>query len=549
MVTPNYKPGVGRLVTDRFEFQDHVNGNSFNHTAPGVQLSPPVVIDGYSRTTVQDAIYAISLLPALIVPDASLTTKGLVKLSGDISGTGSIATDVRVSGLQGRAVTSLAPSTNQVLTWDGSVWKPLGIGNIQGRPISTLAPNDNQVLTWDGYIWKPLAVATLQGRTVSATTPSINNVLTWDGSSWGPSAVTTIQGRNVSSSTPNVNDVLTWNGSTWSPTNIPLQFSPGGDLDPASTNANQKVIGLTGLSSKVTCSASQIEFISSLTPILTQADTSSNGNAFYIIAQESTASAGVGGKLVISGGINNTTNGYNGGMMLKMNSTVGSNCMIDLTELAESPTDPHRRVLSLLKNTDQVTNSEMPNGTGDMVIYVANAATNPTANPVNGAIIYSNDGFLSARQRTGDDFKLGHNRIFYNNCLSVAYTGTSAHFNTTSSSYVWVTDGYLNITDNIKSGDIVNIQYSSSISSALTDRGQICFNVNYNSTDNIVTGSETYVYPHDGYAMPITIVSQYIMTLDSSSTRVGVQVKRVFGSGAGINIYAGMSLTVQIIRP
>ena len=549
MVTPNYNRAAGRLVTDRFDFQNHVEGTSFNHTAPGIQTSPPIIIDGYPYSTVQDTLYAISQLPALIIPDASLTTKGIIKLSGDIAGTGSLATDVRVSGLQGKPVSTLTPSTNQVLTWDGSVWKPLGINNLQAYPVSNTPPSTDNILMWDGSVWKPSLVTTLQGFSVSTSTPSINNVLTWSGFEWAPSLITTLQNNPVSATSPSTNDVLTWDGSTWLPSNIPLQFSPGGDLDPASTNIDQKVIGLTGLSGKVTSTADTIEFVSTIVPTITQASSSSNGYALYLTGQDSTLSTGKGGAVIISGGANNTTNGFSGGVLLKMKDVTGNYCMLDATELAAVPADPHRRVLSLLHNSDQVTNTEMPNGTGDMVIFVNNAVTNPTVNPVGGAILYADDGYLSVRQRDGENFRLTNaNKIIYNNSSSVPFTSLSSYFNTTSASYQWVTDGYLNLSNSLLAGDIITIQYSSSISCALLDDGYIRFNVNH-SGDHVVTGSEQHIFAHDGYAYPISISAQYIMPTSSSSTKIGVQIKRSSGAGSGISIYTGISLVVQIIRP
>jgi hypothetical protein len=44
-----------------------------------------------------------------------------VTFAGDLSGSSSSQT---VVGLQGKAVSSTAPSANQVLTWNGSAWAP-----------------------------------------------------------------------------------------------------------------------------------------------------------------------------------------------------------------------------------------------------------------------------------------------------------------------------------------------------------------------------------------------------------------------------------------
>lgn len=55
-----------------------------------------------------------------------------------------------------------------------------------------------------------------------------------------------------------------------------------------------------------------------------------------------------------------------------------------------------RRVLSLLRGS-HVTETQMPANTGDMVVFVADAVTVPTAAPVGGEIIYGEGGQLKCR--------------------------------------------------------------------------------------------------------------------------------------------------------
>lgn len=99
----------------------------------------------------------------------TLITQQVVTIAGDLGGTPS---DPLVIGLQGRPISSAAPSFTQVLGWNGLAWGPTNaiqlaqdLGNtyalpfvtgLQGRPVSTQSPVSNQVLTWDGYIWKPV---------------------------------------------------------------------------------------------------------------------------------------------------------------------------------------------------------------------------------------------------------------------------------------------------------------------------------------------------------------------------------------------------------
>lgn len=99
----------------------------------------------------------------------NVVTQQVVTLNGDLGGTPS---SPLVIGLQGRPLSSAAPSYAQVISWNGVAWAPADslqltqdLGNtalapyvvgLQGRPISTQAPVANQVLTWDGYKWLPV---------------------------------------------------------------------------------------------------------------------------------------------------------------------------------------------------------------------------------------------------------------------------------------------------------------------------------------------------------------------------------------------------------
>jgi hypothetical protein len=239
--------------------------------------------------------------------------------SGDATG----ATNLTVVGLQGRTVSTVAPSGGEVLGWDGTTWIPtvpssnpytagsgitltgnsfshsnhsgdatgstmLTVVGIQGRTVSTVAPSGGEVLGWDGTKWIPtvpssnpyvagtgitltgasfihtahsgdatgsttLTVVGLQGRTVSTIAPSGGEVLGWNGTTWVPTVpssnpyvagtgitltgasfihtahsgdatgattltVVGLQGRTVSTIAPSGGEVLGWNGAAWTPT-------------------------------------------------------------------------------------------------------------------------------------------------------------------------------------------------------------------------------------------------------------------------------------------------------------------------------------------
>lgn len=107
---------------------------------------------------------------------------------GDLSGA---LTSATVKGIQGKTVSSTAPTSGQMLVWNGSQWVPQTISNavggdlsgttaaatvqsIQGRSLSAAAPSTGQVLTWNGSIWLPQA---------SSGSASIPEAVVFDGSS------------------------------------------------------------------------------------------------------------------------------------------------------------------------------------------------------------------------------------------------------------------------------------------------------------------------------------------------------------------------------
>lgn len=176
-INPNFKKGVGRLVTDRYDFQDHVDGYRFRHNASAITLSPTVTIDGYGpQNNVQSAIEKLALVvnpPTILINDATLFAKGIIQLAGDLGGT---ATNVKVVKIQGFNVVTTAPTSGQTLTWNGSAWAPATpsstfiasqdlFGNnvsqtvvgIQTRAVANTAPSNRQTLTWisGNNRWEP----------------------------------------------------------------------------------------------------------------------------------------------------------------------------------------------------------------------------------------------------------------------------------------------------------------------------------------------------------------------------------------------------------
>lgn len=221
--TPNFKPGVGKLATDRYDFNDHTDGSGFRHHADQIDLVPTVVIGSTEYTEVQSAIVSLrDHLTVPIFPNATTLTTGAVQLAGDLNGTSTTATAPKVGGLQGFPVSPTSPATvgtGSVLTWDGSVWVPQLISaaftfagdvtgtaaattvvKINGKPVSAAAPNTNDVLTWNGSTYTPLSF--------SGTSLSYAGTGTWADGTTNPA--TTVSGqldKIVSDLSPSTGDV------------------------------------------------------------------------------------------------------------------------------------------------------------------------------------------------------------------------------------------------------------------------------------------------------------------------------------------------------
>ncbi len=185
-INPNFKPGVGHLVTDRYDFQHHVEGSDFRHVAGSIDLSPPILIGSTNITDVQTAIAALAgtiIVPS--VPDATTSSKGVIQLGGDLFGTGTTALNPKVSGLQGFPVSNTTPTLNNILTWTGSNWAPGVLTNATSSVFGTI----KLLGDLNGGTASSPVVTGLQTRPVSATAPNPGQALVWNGSSWLPTGI------------------------------------------------------------------------------------------------------------------------------------------------------------------------------------------------------------------------------------------------------------------------------------------------------------------------------------------------------------------------
>lgn len=189
MTNLKYTPGIGRLATDRYDFQKHIDGYDFNHNADGLLLSPSVNIDGYNAENLQSAIEKIATIAfPPTIQDATSAIKGILKLAGDLSGNADVP---RVTKIQGYPILNISPSDGDILTWDANNgnWYPssptnnipladdqnfglvklagpanagdiggnagdLRIVKLQDYPLQISSPIPGQFLRWDGLEWK-----------------------------------------------------------------------------------------------------------------------------------------------------------------------------------------------------------------------------------------------------------------------------------------------------------------------------------------------------------------------------------------------------------
>ncbi len=155
---------------------------------------------------------------------ALLTTNGTAlswnPLGGDISGApGSIS----VNKLLGRRLNTVAPTTGQFLSWDGTQWSPQTLTIT--IPVTSVFGRAGVVTAQSG----DYSFSQISGTVASGQLPSTGGDLSGSITS---ATVTRMQTRAISSAAPTTGQVLTWSGTQWAPQNstggVPTVFGRTG---------------------------------------------------------------------------------------------------------------------------------------------------------------------------------------------------------------------------------------------------------------------------------------------------------------------------------
>ncbi|MFI0425315.1 MAG: beta strand repeat-containing protein [Flavobacterium sp.] len=166
---------------------------------------------------------------ASVVPNATTLVLGKVQLAGDLAGSGTVATAPKVSGLQGHPVSATAPTTGQILAFNGTSWVPTApsaaseMDGVIGNEITDVVANKGLSRTGTGTDVDPYKVGMTDGT-------AAGQVMKWNGTAWAPAADAGLT-TEVDGSVTNEIQTLSIAGST-----VSLSNGGGSVVLPAETD-------------------------------------------------------------------------------------------------------------------------------------------------------------------------------------------------------------------------------------------------------------------------------------------------------------------------
>lgn len=312
--------------------------------------------------------------------DGAVTTV----FGGDLSGTNGNQT---VNKIRGRTVANTAPTDAFVLSWNNSLsqWEPKV--TVSMTPPGG-ANNEVQIKSGTGFI---SATSVLGGSAFL----SIGNLPSASGNlrlnSTG--TIKALHGGGVTDQTVAMMSASSlYLGTTATNTE---QFVSTNIAGSASVSLNVGAVAKISVTSALITLSNVVSFPAALvSPVINQIDKVTNaatGELLVIRAQNETGTTSVGGSFQLQSGTGTTSDGA----VRIMN---GTTTMIEAAEVAAG------RYIVALARKATITTTQMPTNSGDGVVYVANAATAPTANPVSGQILYADatDQILKVRTTAGN---------------------------------------------------------------------------------------------------------------------------------------------------
>ncbi|MHB8261550.1 MAG: beta strand repeat-containing protein [Bacteroidia bacterium] len=297
---------------------------------------PQYSVDTYGRivssTTV--AVGSPTLANAnIFVGNAANVATG-VPMSGDVAITNTGAT--KVNFLQGTSVSSVTPTTNQVLEYNGSQWAPGNAGTVTS--VIGQSPALSGTVTTSGFITANNSTALwnanqLEGVSVSTVTPTTNQILQYSGTQWvastPPAAVIgASNGLSVTTGSVELGGTLTQNTTITQMINNMIFNSGGGTGNVQIINGSGggfNALEVTAAGSGSAISATNTASGNAITG--TNSGTAGSAGLFQITNTVSTApslfvaTSGTGNSAKFSGGLGLQTDNFT---MSNTSGTVGA---------------------------------------------------------------------------------------------------------------------------------------------------------------------------------------------------------------------------------